>query len=298
MSTCRRRTARAPWHAARDVRVRHLSCGELRPRLGGLVYGRDDTHRCLVCHCLLVETDDGLVLVDTGMGRDDVHAPAKRLGRGFVAMFRPRTDPRHTALDQIETLGYAASDVRHIVLTHLDLDHAGGLGDFPKATVHVLAAELERARTRPTLHDRQRYRPHQWAHGPRWETYAESDFGEDWYGFAAVRELRGLPPELLLVPLLGHSHGHVGVALSTSDGWLLHCGDAYFFRGEMHDPPHCTPGLSAFQRIVAADNDARVRNRDRLAELARNHDGAVRLFCAHDPVEFHALRSAAKTIPL
>ncbi|MFD0510570.1 MBL fold metallo-hydrolase [Streptomyces aureus] len=30
-------------------------------------------------------------------------------------------------------LGYAVDDVRHIVLTHLDLDHAGGLPDFPRA---------------------------------------------------------------------------------------------------------------------------------------------------------------------
>jgi glyoxylase-like metal-dependent hydrolase (beta-lactamase superfamily II) len=51
-------------------------------------------------------------------------------------------------------------------------------------------------------------------------------------GFEAVRDLDGLPPEILLVPLAGHTWGHSAVAIDTGDGWLLHAGDAYFFRGE------------------------------------------------------------------
>ncbi len=37
----------------------------------------------------------------------------------------------------MKRLGYSINDVRHIILTHLDLDHAGGLHDFPNAAVHV-----------------------------------------------------------------------------------------------------------------------------------------------------------------
>jgi glyoxylase-like metal-dependent hydrolase (beta-lactamase superfamily II) len=40
---------------------------------------------------------------------------------------------------------YDPKDVRHIVLTHLDFDPAGGLGDFPHATVHMLADERDYA---------------------------------------------------------------------------------------------------------------------------------------------------------
>jgi glyoxylase-like metal-dependent hydrolase (beta-lactamase superfamily II) len=36
---------------------------------------------------------------------------------------------------QVQRLGFDPRDVRHIVLTHLDFDHAGGLDDFPHATV-------------------------------------------------------------------------------------------------------------------------------------------------------------------
>ena len=33
--------------------------------------------------------------------------------------------------------GFRREDVRHILVTHLDFDHAGGLPDFPDAVVHV-----------------------------------------------------------------------------------------------------------------------------------------------------------------
>jgi glyoxylase-like metal-dependent hydrolase (beta-lactamase superfamily II) len=46
-----------------------------------------------------------------------------------------------TAVRQIEELGFGAADVRHIVLTHFDLDHIGGLADFPDAEVHLTAGE-------------------------------------------------------------------------------------------------------------------------------------------------------------
>jgi glyoxylase-like metal-dependent hydrolase (beta-lactamase superfamily II) len=44
-------------------------------------------------------------------------------------------------LEQVKQLGFSPRDVRHIVLTHLDSDHAGGLENFPEAHVHVLEAE-------------------------------------------------------------------------------------------------------------------------------------------------------------
>lgn len=53
-------------------------------------------------------------------------------------MLNIRLRERETAIRQIEALGHRAGDVRHIVATHLDFDHAGGLQDFPDATVHVM----------------------------------------------------------------------------------------------------------------------------------------------------------------
>jgi glyoxylase-like metal-dependent hydrolase (beta-lactamase superfamily II) len=267
------------------IRVQHLNCGSMRPLGGRFIDGEPGLLRParLVCHCLLLETDSGLVLVDTGFGRQDVADPAGSLG-GFRHVIRPVLDLEETAARQVVRLGFAVEDVRHIVLTHLDLDHAGGLADFPHARVHVLAAEHAAATGPLKPPDRLRYRQRQWAHGPDWAPSEPG--GESWFGFGAVRELKGLPPEILMIPLAGHTRGHAGVAVDTGDGWLLHAGDAYFFHGEM-DPenPSCTPGLRLFQSIVEVDRKARLDNQRRLLELARSQRGDVELISAHSGTE-------------
>ncbi|WP_034271762.1 MBL fold metallo-hydrolase [Haloechinothrix halophila] len=268
------------------LRVHHLNCGTMHPRGRRLINGDGGllAPGLMVCHCLLVETEQGLVLIDSGYGLADIEDPARTLSRSFRMLTRPRLDPEETALRQVERLGYRPEDVRHIVLTHLDVDHAGGLRDFPWATVHVHAREYDRAMRGPTLNERLRYRSGQWTHGPDWATYAAT--GEPWFGFDAVRELSGLPPEILLVPLPGHTHGHTGVAVDTGARWLLHAGDAYMFRDET-DPahPHATPGLALFQSALQVDRQARHRNQARLRDLRAAHGAEVEVFSAHDHVE-------------
>lgn len=80
----------------------------------------------LVCHCLLVETADNLVLIDTGLGLQDVMNPEDRLSRFFLNLIRPEFREEMTAVRQVQRLGLNPADVRHIVLTHLNFDHAGG----------------------------------------------------------------------------------------------------------------------------------------------------------------------------
>ena len=245
----------------------------------------------LVGHCLLVETDSsGLVLVDTGIGLADLADPNRRLGRSFNSAFRPQLDPARTAIRQIEQLGFAAGDVRHIVVTHLDVDHAGGLPDFPDAIVHVHADEKDAAMARRWPKESGRYRPNHWAHGPRWSLYSATD-GEPWFGFAAVRTLAGLPDEILAIPLAGHSRGHAAIAVRTPSTWLLHAGDAYFHHSMVVTPPGRMPfGLRAFERLVAIEPTRLGANHARLRELASSHAGEVAVFSAHDPAEFLALK--------
>jgi glyoxylase-like metal-dependent hydrolase (beta-lactamase superfamily II) len=244
----------------------------------------------IVCHCLLIETEAGLVLVDTGFGMRDVAKP-QRLSPLFRITNRIRLREPNTALRQVEELGFSAADVRHIVLTHLDFDHAGGIEDFPDATVHVFGAELDAATSQSSWLDRQRYRPMQWDRNVNWQRYTPE--GERWFGFPCVRELVGMPPEILIVPLAGHTLGHCGVAVRGPQGWLLHAGDAYFFRDEMALGGHyCTPMFRAYQRLMAADNQARRLNQTRLRELKRAHGREIRLFCAHDAKELEEFSPA------
>jgi glyoxylase-like metal-dependent hydrolase (beta-lactamase superfamily II) len=274
------------------MRVHHLNCGSLCPHGARLINGEGGLFAPAktVCHCLLIEAGDGLVLVDTGFGVEDAENP-RQLGLALRALLRPRPKVETTALRQVEALGFSASDVRQIVTTHLDFDHAGGLPDFPAAEVHVLAPELEAA-LHPKLRERTRYlRGVHWRHGPKWVRHEGG--GESWFGFEGVRILPGIDAELLLIPLLGHTRGHTAVAVNSGDGWLLHCGDAYFHRGEIATPAECPLLLRFFQAVMAADNRARRSNCERLGELAARHGDEVDLFCAHDPHDLERTQEKA-----
>ncbi len=276
------------------MRVHHLNCGSLCPQGRRLVNGEGGLleRARVVCHCLAIEVGNGLVLVETGFGMDDARNPGQ-LGAAFRLAMSPRPKEETTALRQIEALGFSAADVRHIVTTHLDLDHAGGLPDFPDAEVHVLAAELEAA-LHPSLRERSRYiGGAHWKHDPRWVTHGAG--GDEWLGFESVRILPDVDVEIALVPLIGHTRGHTGVAIREGEGWLLHCGDAYFNHREVESPPSCPPALRLFQTLMAADNAARKANRDRLRELASRRGDEVALICAHDPHELDRERAKAST---
>jgi glyoxylase-like metal-dependent hydrolase (beta-lactamase superfamily II) len=254
------------------MRVHHLNCGTMRPPLAP----------ALVAHVLLVETDRaGLVLVDTGYGLGDIADPARRLGPGRH-LIRPVLDPAETALRQVEALGFTAEDVRHIVLTHFDSDHAGGLSDFPHAAVHVTTAEARAAHDRTTRKERARYAPAQVAHGPHLVEHSPLA-GEAWRGFPAARELTEVAPGIVLVGLPGHSRGHAAVAVEAEGHWVLHVGDAFYDARQLSGG-----GASRVLRIAEhafAHDWALVRaNHERLAELWAAADPDLLLVNAHDPV--------------
>ena len=240
----------------------------------------------LACHCLLVETSTQLVLIDTGFGTHDVRSPRPRLSSFFLTLVAPQFREELTAIRQIERLGFDPRDVGHIVLTHLDFDHAGGLDDFPRATVHLMREEREAARAQRPWLDRQRYRPQQWAGRSLWKEHSIAG-GERWFGFECVTELAGLPPEILLVPLRGHTFGHTGVAIRLGDGWLLQAGDAYFYHGEMDlNRPRCTPGLRFYHWMLEKDRAARLTNQARLRQLKRENGSLVSILSSHDVRQF------------
>lgn len=261
------------------MKIHHLNAGTMHP--AGTLGGRL-APRAMVAHVLVVERPEGLLLVDTGFGRADVADP-KRLGQPFRALVRPVLQAAETVHAQLLARGLDPADVTDIALTHLDLDHAGGLADFPQARVHVHEAELAAAQA-PTWREKDRYVAAQWAHGPQWITHTTA--GETWMGLSSVR---ALGEDVLLVPLHGHTRGHCGVAVRGDDGWLLHAGDSYFHRSEKQSPPTPPVGIRVYQSVLAAENRVRKENQERLREMYAGHAGEVTVFCAHDSVEHAAL---------
>ncbi|MEE8389730.1 MAG: MBL fold metallo-hydrolase [Anaerolineae bacterium] len=126
------------------MRVHHLNCGTFN-LIGGVALigtGALLTPARGVTHCVLVETDDGLFLVDTGLGTRDCIAPTVFMRLLLTLGSYPR-DLKETAVGQVERPSYAPESVKHIVLTHFHYDHTGGLPDFPQAQVHIYKDEYK-----------------------------------------------------------------------------------------------------------------------------------------------------------
>lgn len=268
-------------------RVHHLNCATMCP-IAGYLMGQRGLRGRMVAHCLLLETArDGLVLIETGFGSRDVEGRTG-ISQVFRTLVAPALDPAETAIAQVRALGHRPDDVRHVVVTHLDLDHAGGLVDFPAAKVHLHAREHAAAMARAHVKERERYLAAHWQHGPKWEVYSED--GDTWRGLPAITRLRGIDADLGLLPLHGHTRGHSAVLAKAGDRWLVHAGDAYFHRGTL-DGTGTPLGFSIFERATQMDAVARRASVGALRQLRHSYRD-VTIFSAHDPIELDALQAA------
>jgi N-acyl homoserine lactone hydrolase len=88
----------------------------------------------------LIDTDDGSVLLETGINPDGLRDPTAAAGERARA-----TKLRLTEEDDIrvrlQEIGVKPGDVRYVVLSHMHWDHVGGCKFFPQATFIVQRAE-------------------------------------------------------------------------------------------------------------------------------------------------------------
>jgi glyoxylase-like metal-dependent hydrolase (beta-lactamase superfamily II) len=245
--------------------IHHINCGTL------IV----PQYPTVVCHCLLLREGERLALIDSGIGLHDVRNPAGRLGQPLIDLAGFQFHESDTAVRRIEALRLSPGNVKHIILTHGDPDHAGGLADFPSAEVHVSEEELAHMKS-----GHWRYVSTQFIHGPRWKTYGRSM--RQWFGLEARPVDAGFSSEVLLIPLFGHTLGHCGVAVQQGNRWLLHVGDAYYLRAELTIIDHPVSQLAA-QR--ADDDEQRKASLEHLRRLLRDHSDIIDLIGYHDLTE-------------
>lgn len=264
------------------MKVHHINCGTLHP-LGQKGIEGDGSYLSrgeIPNNCVLIEGSSGLILVDSGIGQKDMEHPEGRLPGPLMNWFLgPALVPTETAFAHVLKLGYQAADVRHVVLTHLDFDCAGGASDFPNATVHVWDREYIQAMSPKTFMDRIRYSDHQ-IHGKRdWKYYRPE---AKWFGLDSA-SIEGLGEELHFVSLPGHTAGHAGVAVNVNGSWLLHCGDAIYHHEELDSEPKCPPLLAALEFWMQYAGTVRMETARRLRELAIEERDQIQMMCSHDP---------------
>ena len=112
---------------------------------------------------------------------------------------------------------------------------------------------------------------------------ANNPQGEKWFNLEKVKGFPLFQDEILMVPLLGHSAGHCGIAIKQQNQWLLFCGDAYYSHLELN-PANKLRSLSLLEKTFAEDNEKRLINLKKLQHLAQ-HEPTIEIICAHDPHE-------------
>jgi len=261
------------------MKTHHLNCGTLKApfvNIDSIVY------------CLLIETSSGLVLVDTGFGSRDYNHPTLKM-RFFLYYMNVPRKIEETAIFQVNQLGYKPTDVKHIIQTHLHVDHAGGLVDFPWAKVHVYEKEYKAIQKPKGAMEFAFVQAH-WDHEPDWAIHKLTD--GDWFGFNAIPVLLTPEADFYLIPLPGHNRGHCGVAIGKRGNWLLHCGDAaspYHKGADLHNR-----GSTAYTLNFIPDNMA---NRilgshvPSLRALLQDHGDQVQAISAHDMYSFQEFNS-------
>jgi N-acyl homoserine lactone hydrolase len=162
----------------------------------------------------VIEHPDGHIAIDTGLA-SAVRVP--RTQRRFVP--RPIAGPEDEIALQMRARGLRAADVKTVVLTHLDWDHAGGIAAFPNARVLVHRPEYEFA---SSLMGRMRYQPRMWP--PDFEP-ALYDLDPDPCGPFPESKTLTADGAIRLVPLPGHSIGQVGAVVQSNGHALLLAAD-------------------------------------------------------------------------
>jgi N-acyl homoserine lactone hydrolase len=182
----------------------------------------------------------GPVLIDTGFHPSVAVEPRKNLGPVAHILFKDvRMEAEQAATAQLRAKGIEPSRVSVVVMTHLHVDHASAISEFPDATFVVSRAEWAAATSQGQLHG---YVRRQFDHafdyrlldfeGPDVESFASFGRSFDLFGDGSVR----------CVYTPGHTLGHQSVVLRLRRREALVAADAVYLRRNLDEmrPSHRT----------------------------------------------------------
>jgi N-acyl homoserine lactone hydrolase len=177
---------------------------------------------------LLEHPGAGPVLIDAGLHPSVAVKPAESLGRVGALAFRGiKMDPGQALPAQLRERGIEPGRIGTVVMTHMHVDHASGISQFPDATFVLSRAEWDAATTQGPMHG---YETRQFDHA---FDYRLLDFDgsapESFSGFARSFDLFG-DGSVRAVYTPGHTLGHMSVVVRTAGGEVLVAGDAIYVR--------------------------------------------------------------------
>ncbi len=164
-----------------------------------------DTPMPMDYYVWLVRNANRTIVIDTGFN----HAEAGRRDRPIMRL------PR----EALAGVGVDAATVEDVVITHLHYDHAGTLGDFPRARFHIQETEAQFATGRWMLDDAERF------------AYSPDHLAEFIYRVFEKRVVfhggdGEIAPGVTLHRMPGHTMGLQAVRVPTRRGAVLLASDA------------------------------------------------------------------------
>jgi N-acyl homoserine lactone hydrolase len=162
----------------------------------------------------VIEHADGLILFDTGQDRasvtDSTYFPGGVTGYLYHRLARVEVGEHDTLTAQLAGLGYAPADVDTAIVSHLHVDHIGGLRELTGARLLVSAAEwAELAKPAPEL--RGFLRSHIQRPGLNWHQVSPEPTDDPALApFTESLDVMG-DGSLVLLPTPGHTAGSVSL---------------------------------------------------------------------------------------
>jgi glyoxylase-like metal-dependent hydrolase (beta-lactamase superfamily II) len=199
----------------------------------GIGVSKDDMIEIPIVSFLVEHPSAGPVLIDTGLHPSCAIDPKQNFGRvGALAFRGMKMGPKGTVRDQLLEREIEARDVKLVVMTHLHVDHASAMSEFPNATFVFSKHEWEAATEgRGWQHG---YHPRQFDHGFDYRTLDFEEADTDSYAtFGRSFDLLG-DGSIRAVYTPGHTHGHMSVVLRLAEGReALVAGDAIYTRHQL-----------------------------------------------------------------
>lgn len=198
----------------------------------------------LPTYAWVIDHREGIIVVDTGQGSHLLET-----GRSLHPYLRWnvvfRIEREQEIGPQLRALGIRRRDVKCVVLTHLHIDHDGGLAHFPGSEILVARGELSRARG---WQGRLRgYLPNRW---PSWFDPAPLDLTPQALGPFAFSKRLTAAGDVVAVATPGHTPDHISVLAQDGDTTFFLAGDASY--NETLMLAGHVDGVSADERIASA----------------------------------------------
>jgi len=214
----------------------------------------------------LLDTAQGWILLDTGVDTERLRDPA-RLQRHFTdcGMMAPVVRESHDLARQFAEIGIGYSDVKHVIISHLHLDHTGHLRHFAHAPIHLQQAE----------------HAHGFSAAAGW-AYFKDDYTDPKLDWRLKDGDWEACPGLTLLHTRGHTEGHQSAVVELScAGTIVLPFDAGDLQENFDD--EVPPG-------ECCDETAALASIRRLKQIARERQGQMILL--HDPVAIQRIRLA------